>query len=231
MTVLWRCRVGSGLPRAGRLVEALLRVGLRDARGGAAGSCQRSRRQPFQPPQQIKRPIHVERSLGRGAAERRDRSLARLGSAPLTTVSPAGPLALVLLAPSSAPVPLCSVLAALGERVRGMWQGRGRPMGVGGTGSVPRVPRARRQHPICAAGQGWPWRWQVRDGCIAAARPACPACPCLSCLPCLPLPSDHGSEAATEERLHHPRCGKMVSSRSRSRSGSALSPGTLRPRD
>lgn len=144
---------------------------------------------------------------------------------------PAGPLALVLLAPSSAPVPLCSVLAALGERVRGMWQGRGRPMGVGGTGSVPRVPRARRQHPICAAGQGWPWRWQVRDGCIAAARPACPACPCLSCLPCLPLPSDHGSEAATEERLHHPRCGKMVSSRSRSRSGSALSPGTLRPRD
>lgn len=226
MTVLWRCRVGSGLPRAGRLVEALLRVGLRGAHGGAAGSCQRSRRQPFQPPQQIKRPIHVERSLGRGAAERRDRSLARLGSAPLTLSLPAGLLALVLLAPSSAPAPLCSVLAALGERVRGMWQGRRRPMGVGGTGNVPRVPRARRQHPVCAAGQGWPWRWQVRDGCIAPARPACP---CLSCLPCLPLPSDHGSEAATEERLHQPRCGKMVSVRSRSRSGSALSPGTLRP--
>lgn len=100
--------------------------------------------------------------------------MARLGSALLTLSLPARLLALGLLAPSSAPALRCSVLAALEER------GRGSSMGVDGTGSVSRVTRAGREHPICAAGQGWPWQqWQVRDGCIA------PACPCL---PCLPLP-------------------------------------------
>lgn len=93
---------------------------------------------------------------------------ARLCSAQLTLSLLARLLALGLLARCSAPALLCSVLAALAE------QGRGSPVGVAGTGSVPRVPRAGRQHPVCAAGQGWPWQRQVRAGGIA---PACPGCP------------------------------------------------------
>lgn len=86
----------------------------------------------------------------------------------------------------------------------------------------------RRAGPaVAVAGEGRV-RWSCLPCLLLPALPA-PAGPTCSCLPCLPLTSDHGSEAATGERLHQPRCGKMVSVRSRSRSGSALSPGTLRP--
>lgn len=179
MTVLWRCRVGSGLPRAGRLVEALLRVGLRDARGGAAGSCQRSRRQPFQPPQQIKRPIHVERSLGRGAAERRDRSLARLGSAPLTTVSPGWAAGLGAASPvqRSGPALLCPGCA--GGAGQGHVAGQGEAHGRWWDWQCPTCPQGqeaashlcrRAGLAVAVAGEG-------------RVRRCCPPC-----LPCLPLP-------------------------------------------
>lgn len=74
---------------------------------------------------------------------------ARLGSALLTLSLLARLLALGLLAPSSAPALRCSVLAALGK------QGRGSPVGVDGTGMSHVSPGP---HPICAAGQGWPWQ-------------------------------------------------------------------------
>lgn len=99
--------------------------------------------------------------------------------------------------------------------------------GAAGPRFLFRAPRPWRRRLLRRAGRARGWRRGSGEGGREGGQPGQPCLPCLPCLPSLPLTSHHGSEAATGERLHQPRCGKMVSVRSRS--GSALSPGTLRP--